>query len=517
VTPLTQLFSPQPSTAQQPTPMLIEGDTQLSREQVWQQAQQLAAFLQAQGVQPGERVAVLQGNNALFLKALLACRLLGAVFVPLNYFMLGEDVLYVVQHSQPKLLLADAQLAKGFVEGGQVPPCPVFFSNLSEATPWAQASELSQALQAYEGKQVEPAAEDSDALALLLYTSGTTGRPKGVMLSESNLLSNLAGFKASLGFDGQETMLMGLPLFHAYGLICALYALERGWPLVLLPQFQPKAILQLIAQHQVTLLPLVPTMLQVLAQQADRLDSALFASLRYCISGGAALSPRVLEVVERVFGCPVLEGYGLSETAPVVAVNTPVVGRLPGSVGTVLPNVHVRIAEERQLEGQASTQPVGEVQIKGPNVMLGYYRDEAGTKAAFSEDGWFKSGDLGILNNYNQLFISGGRLKDIIIKNGENIAALRVEQLLQQHPQVKEAAVLGVPSTRSGESLLAVVEGEEGLEEAQLKQWVRQQLPPLLQPDAYHLVEQLPRTPTGKVVKKVLAQQLAQKQETVRA
>jgi long-chain acyl-CoA synthetase len=332
----------------------------------------------------------------------------------------------------------------------------------------------------------------------LIYTSGTTGKPKGVMLGEANLLGNLAGINPVFDFTQADCLLLALPLFHAYGFIIALLALRKAASLVLVPKFTPQALMSALTAQPVTVLPMVPTMFSLLLQASQRTGRAPFERIRFCISGGAALPEALLSQLQDKLGLLVLEGYGLSEASPVVAVNRLDRGTIPGSVGLPLPNVSVTLGED------------GEILVEGPNVMLGYFHDAEATAAAMTPAGRLRTGDLGHLDAEGNLYLSGGRKKDLIIKAGENISPVKIEQVLYAHPDVLEASVIGVPHARDGESILACIELKPDVPEdarpsvKDLIQHCRQHLPAFLVPDAVTFLDTLPKNAAGKILKKEL-------------
>jgi long-chain acyl-CoA synthetase len=462
---------------------LIEESTRWTRGELIEKVQRLASRLP---IAPGDRVALFYSNQKEFFVGFYAVRQRGGVVVPINLQLPKEDIGYVLQHSGARLILADAELSKPLMGLPHL---------------WISGPEWDA-----EGdpQYTETAATNTNDLAVLLYTSGTTGVPKGVMLSEHNLLTNLDGIAQVFDFTEQDRILVALPLFHAFGLIIALYALRVQAAVVLSPKFSPQAMLTALIEEKVTVLPLVPTLFSLLVQGAQKLGGQPFAHLRYCISGGATLPPELLARIEAALGCPVLEGYGLTETSPVVSVNRPKDGSFAGSVGAALPNVQVRFLND---DNTWSENGPGEICVKADSVMLGYYQMPDATAEIMTPDGWLKTGDLGHLDEAGRLFISGGRKKDIIIKAGENIAPLSIERVLYQHPAIQEASVIGVPHPRLGESVLACVQLRDALPaptEQELKAFCREHLSAFLTPDAFRIYPELPKNAAGKVLKKAL-------------
>jgi long-chain acyl-CoA synthetase len=516
---LTETTSPLWSllTGQNPQAIAIwEANTPYTRQALLTQVQQAAGALQAQGVKPGDRVALAFGNQLAFIVAFLAIWQLGAVVVPLNLQWPDADTAYVLTHAGVVCVVAAAPMAQKLTSAGL--PLPVL-SSQPEQTPEAPMGTWEAALaQATPATHLTP--KDPHAMAVLMYTSGTTGQPKGVMLSETNLAANLQGIRQVLHFNQQDLVLMALPLFHAFGLILTLYGLMAQTPLLLVPRWTPSSLGQALLQHPVTVLPLVPTLFGLLVQG---LKGQKPSKLKYCISGGAALPQTLLHHVEAALGCPVLEGYGLTETSPVIAVNTPAMGSCAGSVGPVLYNVQLQLQNEQGqplpvTQGIASA--TGEICIKAPSVMLGYYQQPEATQATFTEDGWLKTGDLGHVDAEGRLCISGGRIKDLIIKAGENLSPVRIETVLYQHPEVKEACVFGVADDRVGEEVMAAVALNPPLADlpttqviAALKTHCLSLLPAAMVPKQIMVLETLPKNGVGKIVKnqvKALWQQQAQ-------
>ena len=340
-----------------------------------------------------------------------------------------------------------------------------------------------------------------------MYTSGTTAKPKGVMLNESMFDNNSKGVEAHLPLQPEDRAIMALPLFHSFGNMIALLILRVGGTLILLPQFQPKSILTAIDRYQATVLPLVPTIYSFLVQLVARGEYNV-SSLQYCISGGAALPHAMLHKVEDLMKVTVLEGYGLTETSPVISVNTIQEGSVVGSVGPVLPDVQLKIVDE---QGQAVPQgDVGEIFVKGPTVMPGYWKLPEESREALTADGWFKTGDLGHLDEQGRLYISAGRKKDLIIRAGENVAPLAIENVLINHPALMEAAAVGIPHQRLGEQVVACIVLKEGHQatESELKKYCREKLPPFSVPDHFQFYETLPKNPVGKILKTQLREEV---------
>ena len=344
---------------------------------------------------------------------------------------------------------------------------------------------------------VDRRAEDT---AVLLYTSGTTGRPKGAELTHANLLRNVEVTQSDLlRLTSDDVVLGGLPLFHSFGQTVTLNTtIAAGASLLLLPRFDPAAALRLLSKHQATVFAGVPTMYGALMATPD---APALPRLRTCVSGGAALPVEVLHQFEERFACPVLEGYGLSETSPVASFNRPDQLRKPGSIGTPVTGVEMRV-----VDAEGAPMPVGEVgeiAIRGHNVMKGYWRNPEATAAVLSEDGWFRTGDLARLDEDGYFFIVD-RKKDLIIRGGFNVYPREVEEVLYEHPAVAEVAVIGVPHPDLGEEVAAAIALRPGATatEVELRDFVKAQVAPYKYPRFVWLEAALPKGATGKILKR---------------
>jgi long-chain acyl-CoA synthetase len=336
---------------------------------------------------------------------------------------------------------------------------------------------------------------------VILYTSGTTGHPKGAELTHGNLISNTEVSRADIvRAQPDDVIFGGLPLFHVFGQTVALnVAVAAGACLTLLPRFDAEHALQIIAGHGVTVFEGVPTMYVALLHQPDRADYDVSA-LRMCISGGAALPVEVLRGFEAAYGVPVLEGYGLSETSPVASFNHPGRERKPGSIGTPIRDVELRLVDE--LDHEVPPGEVGEIVIRGPNVMKGYWQRPEATKDAL-RSGWFHTGDLARVDEDGYFYIVD-RKKELIIRGGYNVYPREIEEVLYEHPAVAEAAVIGVPHPSLGEEVAAAVALKPGADVSaeDLRAYVKGQVAAYKYPRHLWLVDELPKGATGKVQKR---------------
>jgi len=343
-----------------------------------------------------------------------------------------------------------------------------------------------------------PPEVDREDVAACLYTSGTTGRPKGAMLTHRNLLANIQSFREILHVTEEDVFLTVLPMFHAFAAtVMFLEPLSVGATIVVEPRFAPDLTLKAIAEHRVTLFGGVPTLFAVLAGLPR--PPADFSSWRLCLSGGAPLPPAVLEAFEAKFGVPIYEGYGPTECAPVLTVNRPLGVRKVGSVGPAIPQVELRIVDEAG--HPLPPGEVGEIVARGPNVMQGYLNRPAET-AEVLRNGWYHTGDLGRVDQDGYYYIVD-RKKDLILVGGLNVYPREVELALASHPAVAEAAVIGVPDPVRGEvprALVVLRDGQQA-DTQELLQWCRQRLANYKVPRTIAFVSQLPKTATGKILK----------------
>jgi long-chain acyl-CoA synthetase len=341
----------------------------------------------------------------------------------------------------------------------------------------------------------EVAERRADDTAVILYTSGTTGRPKGAELTHGNLTRNADVMRGLVDIEAEDVILGALPLFHSFGQTCGLNtAVATGACLALIPRFVPAGALELIERRRVTVFEGVPTMYAALLHAADRRDAS---SLRVCVSGGAALPLEILNGFEAAFGCVVLEGYGLSETSPVASFNRPQL-RKAGSIGMPVDGVEMRLLEP-------TPEGIGEIAIRGHNVMKGYWRNPEATAKAIDAAGWFRSGDLARVDEDGCYFIVD-RKKELIIRGGYNVYPREIEEVIYEHPAVREAAVVGIPHPELGEEVGAAVALKNGVvvDEGDVREFVRSQVAAYKYPRHVWFVDELPKGPTGKILKRAI-------------
>jgi long-chain acyl-CoA synthetase len=460
----------------------------------------VAANLLADGLAPGAPVGLMLPNMAEFVFAYFGILKAGGVVVPINPLYRKAEVLHYLRDSGAHMLiawepLAEAALAaaaeaggvRGYVVGlpGHEPPTGTWgFDRLLR-----------------DAAAVEPAQTMPDDTAVILYTSGTTGRPKGAELTHFNLFMNCHVSGQLFGVLEDDVVLGALPLFHAFGQSSVMnIAIHFGCTLSLLSRFEAGKALEAIQRDRVTLFSGVPTMFFALLA-APELDQYDISSLRTTTSGGASLPAEVLDAFETRFEVPILEGYGLSETSPTATFNQSVERRRVYSVGTPIWGVEVRVAGEDGAALPAGRDHIGEVLIHGHCVMKGYHRNPEATAEAL-EGGWLHTGDMGYRDTDGYLFIVD-RKKDLVIRGGMNVYPREVEEVLFAHPAVAEAAVIGVPDARLGEEVVAVVslQPDRTASEEELIAYCRERLAAYKYPRQVRFVETLPLGATGKVDK----------------
>ncbi len=469
------------------------GENEISYTSLERQAFAVAGQLTEKlGVKAGDRVGLWLKNRPEFIPALFGIFNAGAVVVPINNFLKPAEVGFIVNDAGIDVLITDEELE-------------VHSSALTTARPQLKVCRVENAVAGDALSALTPPTRSQADLAVIIYTSGTTGKPKGAMLSHGNLLHNVESCRLVLDTVESDRYAVLLPLFHSYMLtVGLLLPLLNGASIVLVKSLnQPQHILRELYQRAATTLPAIPQFYRTLA------NANLPAKLpfRLCVSGAAPLPMQVLKDFEEKHKIPLIEGYGLSEASPVVTKNPMRGVRKPGSIGLPIPHVEVSVQDDagRHL----GTGEVGEICVRGGNVMLGYWNNPAETAKVMRGD-WLLTGDIGYRDADGYYFITD-RKKDMLLVNGINVYPREIEEVLYQFAGVKEVAVIGVPDPRKGEQPIAFVAAAEGvvLEEKAVLQFVRQNLADYKVPKQIVFMPALPRNPTGKILKTVLRQQAA--------
>ena len=486
---------------------VVLGDMRIPYAAVWAGARRYAAVLRDQGIGPGDRVALLLPNTPHFPLAYYGALAVGATVVPVHALLVAEEIDYVLRDCDAKVLICAAPLlgegAKGAELAG-VPVLAVMDVGDSEVPRIDALAEQATPDDSY------VTAKPSDE-AVILYTSGTTGQPKGAVLTHDNILWNATLSATDIIKIEPDAVLLGcLPLFHSFGQVCAMNAgFRAGATLVLMPRFDGAGALDLLVRENVTIFLGVPTMYVGLLEAA-RSDPRR-PSLKRAVSGGASLPVAVIERFKETFDADIYEGYGLSETSPVATFNQDWCGRKPGTVGCAIWGVDVEIARA-DVEGDIELLPVGPVGvivIRGHNVFAGYLNRPDATAAVMVGD-WFRSGDIGMKDEDGFISIVD-RKKDLIIRGGFNVYPREVEEVLMRHPAVAQVAVVGAPDDTYGEEICAVAvlhaeAGEVSAEE--VIAWSQEHLGRHKYPRTLFFVDSLPTGPSGKVLKREIVRKL---------
>jgi long-chain acyl-CoA synthetase len=471
-------------------PAIKQGDTIVSYGDLAGASARFSTILTAHGVQPGDRVAMVMPNVAYFPVVYYAILRLGAVVVPMNPLLKAGEVSYVWRDCGAQVAVVFPLFADEAHKAASVTGTDVIVTVPGEFEAMLAAAEPTEGV----------ADRGADDAAVILYTSGTTGQPKGAELSHANLRTNVLTTIETLMPNGPGDVLFGgLPLFHSFGQTCALNAAMAGGAcLTLLPKFDPEQALAIVQRDRVSTFLGVPTMYMALLRVPD-LDRFDTSSLKIAASGGASLPVEVLKGVEQAFGVTLLEGYGLSETSPVASFNHPDRPTKPGSVGTPIRGVEFGLRDDNDAE--VGPGEIGEIVIRGENIMKGYWNNPEATKEAM-RGGWFHSGDLATRDEDGFYFIVD-RLKDMIIRNGFNIYPREVEEILYTHPAVAEAAVFGVPDAERGEEIAALVTLKDGATatDTELRDFVESRIAAYKFPRIIRFGE-IPKGPTGKILKR---------------
>lgn len=497
---------------------VVFGDTRLSYAQIDGAANQVANLLVERGIKPGDKVALSCPNLPFFTIVYYGILKAGAVVVPLNVLLKGREIAYHLDDSDAKAYFCfqgtpDLPMAQeGHVGFEQAPDCEHFFVITADPTAASPIEGTETFGQAVAGKAptFDTVQADDDDTAVILYTSGTTGQPKGAELRHRNMRDNALAGKDLFDADPEnpDTYLCVLPLFHSFGqTVIQNGAFAFGGTVVMLPRFEPKAALALMAKEKITFFAGVPTMYWgLLGALDDSVDvAALAASLRVAASGGSALPVEVHREFQHRFGVTILEGYGLSETSPVASFSKHGEPARPGSIGTPIPGVEMKLINPDWSDVEDGPDAVGEIAIKGHNIMKGYYKKPEAT-AEVIHDGWFRSGDLARKDEDGWYYIVD-RSKDLIIRGGFNVYPREIEEVLMTHEAVSLAAVIGVPHESHGEEIKAVVILHEGavITEVELVAWSKEQMAHYKYPRVVAFVTSLPMTATGKILKRELS------------
>lgn len=473
----------------------IDGELKITYRDLQISVEEYRNYLYSIGIRRGDNVGVLSKNSAYYIYAYMAIVSLGAVVVPINFQLTAREIAYIVQDAEMKFFISDVEVEiKEELEFYQY-KFPVKKMLLTDIEVKAKIK----------GKYVPapslPESFTEDEVCVIIYTSGTTGNPKGAMLTHKNQVSNARMFKQAIGINENDNVLCVLPMYHCFAWTCAvlnpLYSKAR---ITILDAFNPKETVVAIQKFDVNLIYAVPAICNILTRTAP---IEALANVHTFIVGGTSLPIKIATDFAKKFNLTILEGYGLSEASPVVAVNTKNKYRL-GSIGCPLPDIEVKIIDAN---GKGlSRGEVGELIVRGDNVMKGYYHLPEATKAALKPDGWLHTGDIAYQDEDGFIFIVD-RLKDMLISNGENVYPREIEEVLYTYDGVMEAAVVGREDKLRGQAVVAYIVPADGvvIDKKEVKDYLQRNLAIYKVPREIHIVDHFPKSQTGKILKRLLS------------
>jgi long-chain acyl-CoA synthetase len=446
----------------------------------------VAGMLWANGVRKGDVVSLLLPNSVEYVIAYFACWHIGALAGPINSLLKSQEIAYVISNSEAKLLLVNSEFVP------QIDIKSVIFDNVQEFTD-------------------QPVAEtriEKDDEAIIIYTSGTTGKPKGCLLTHGNVIANARQISSWLNFTETDRLLTIMPLFHMNAVsVTTMSALYAGGSTVVSSKFSASRFWQIISDYQITSFGSVATMLSMLlSTYPDGVPEGLHTEqLRFAMCGSAPVPAEVMKRFEETFDCLVIEGYGLSESTCRSTFNPPDRRRRPGSCGLPIGN-EMRVVDDEDRDVPDGS--LGEIVLRGENILKGYYKNPDATATAF-RNGWFHTGDIGYRDKDGFYYIVD-RKSDMIIRGGENIYPREIDEVLYQHPSVADAAVVGVPDALYGEEVAAVIVLKEGAKstEQEVIEFCKARLADYKCPKTVHFVTDIPKGPTGKLLKRELVKML---------
>ncbi|PHS41411.1 MAG: long-chain fatty acid--CoA ligase [Sulfurovum sp.] len=486
---------------------LFVDDEKITYGEILEKVDRLAGFLDDKGVKEGDKVALFLRNSPEFIYTIFAVSKLGAILVPINTFLKEDEVTYILEDSGSSVLLASSIHEKVVNSSKASTLCKFIVWEGEKSAEGVQHVDFDEALSSE--KSVENKVGKLEDTAVIIYTSGTTGKPKGAMLSNKNVLSNTESGRRTINVKAKDRAIVFLPMFHSFtfsiGVMLPLYV---GASIVIIKSLKPFSnIFKQTLMKRVTLFFGIPDVYNALAKAKLPWYFMWFNSLRAFISGAAALQPKTLDAMAKKFkGATLLEGYGLSEASPAVSMNT-FKKQKAGSVGTALYGYEMKIVDDDMNEVDFGM--IGDIIVKGDNVMQGYLGRPTATEETIIND-WLLTGDVGYMDDEGFLFIVDRR-KDLIISKGINIYPREIEEVIDVFEGVGVSAVIGIVDEKSGEAPVVYIELEEGVEtldEAGLKKYMRASLANYKIPKQIHIIPELPKNATGKVLKRVLKERL---------
>jgi len=486
--------------------VIFVDDEKITYAEVLEKVDKLASFLTKQGIKEGDKIALFLRNSPEFIYTVFAASKIGAITVPVNTFLKSEELEYILNDSGAKLIVA-SQIYENVINENLVCKNVLWEGDVVDENLLTFSKAFLEKTK--DEKLTEQVTRRLEDCAIIIYTSGTTGKPKGAMLSNSNLLSNMEYSKKLIEITHRDRVIVFLPMFHTFtftvGVALPLFV---GGSMVIVKSLQPFSnIFKQTLTKRVTIFFGIPDVYKALAKAKLPWYFLWFNKIRVFISGAAALQPKTLDAMAKKFKrAKLLEGYGLSETSPVVCVNT-IKKQKVGSVGSAMYGHEVKIVDKDMNE--LSSGEIGDIIVKGPNVMMGYLNRPEATEESII-NGWLLTGDMGYLDEEDFLFIVD-RKKDMIISKGINIYPRGVEEVIDAFPCVKASAVIGIADENSGEIPVAYIELDDEcstLDEIKLKKYLREKLANYKIPKHFYTIKELPKNATGKVLKRVLKENL---------
>ncbi|MFZ0475197.1 MAG: fatty acid--CoA ligase family protein [Halobacillus sp.] len=460
-----------------------------------------------------DHIALVSGNSPLFMIGLYGALRAGITVIPINPTYTADEMSYILKNGDVKAVITMDVLLEVFEKMDDQLEVYHYFTADTGSGIDLNNSSLTLKMKSFtnvlsEGKlDYEPPSLDSEDTAVILYTSGTTGKPKGAMLTHKNLYSNAVDVANYLQISSEDRVIATLPMFHVFCLTVALNApIMNGGTVLIVPKFSPQNVFTIAEEYQATVFAGVPTMYNYL-QQTGKDKVHTFSNMRLCISGGSSLPVALLESFEKQFNVRISEGYGLSEASPVTTFNPLDRPRKAGSIGSNIRNVENKVVDE--LGDEVPVGEVGELIVRGPNVMKGYYKLPEETAVTIRE-GWLYTGDMARVDEEGYFYIVD-RKKDMILVGGYNVYPREVEEVLYNHPDITEVAVVGAPDPELGEAVISfVVSSNPSINENILREYCREHLAKYKVPSRIEFMEELPKNTTGKILRKNLREKLAQ-------
>jgi len=494
---------------------IVDGDRSFTYAEIGDRVKGLARFFQAQGIQPADRISILEVNSHAFLETYYAAAGIGAILNPLNYRLAAREVAYILNDSGSRWLVAGARFAPlvKSVLGEDTPlEGVVWIGDTTDVSAEIASFSFDEALQSHTGAFEAVTIADND-VAHLYYTSGTTGRPKGVMLTHKNVCLHALGTIAELKLVDADVWGHIAPMFHLADAWATFAVTWIGGRHVMIGQFDPETVMATIEQQRITLSNMIPTMLNLMIKH-PRVAEFDYSSLRVILSGGAPIAPQVVKSISEAFSCDYIQTYGMTETSPYLTFSIlkhhlqdlPPEEQLKYKSRTGRPfiGVDLKVVDETGVPVTADDRQVGEIWVRGDTVTPGYWNLPQETEQAFTE-GWLRTGDLAVVDAEGYVNIVDRR-KDMIVTGGENVYSTEVENVLYMHPKVLEAAVFGVPDEKWGEAVTAavVIRENESATEQEIIQFCREYQAGYKTPKTIVFLDELPKTGSGKITKKAL-------------